>query len=394
MDLNLSPDDLAIRARARSFAEEVLYPVEIEADERDDLPPERVQALRQACLDYRLNAINHDREHGGQGMTLLQQTLVNEEVGKATGALWGFVVQPPHCLRAGRPDQIEDFLVPACKLEISTCYSITEPEAGSDVAGVATSAVKTGNQYVINGEKIFASHAEDSDLVLLHAHVDGDPAKAAIFLVDPAWEGFEITRLPRFMQRGYGGHPEVTISDLKVPEERILGAIGQGFELTKDWFVEARIAIAARALGMAIRALELADAHAARRVQFGKAIREHQAVEFMLADMATRIMAGKSMLYRTVAEIDGGLERRRAHGKVSAIKLFCSEAGWRIVDQALQIFGGRGAMCENPVERLYRDIRLERIWEGTSEIQKTIIGGMIKKGRLDLYTGWDGVETG
>lgn len=390
MDIAFSPDDADIRSRASEFTEKHLYPLEIEVDETQALSSDAEAALHQAVRDYRLNAYNHETNVGGQGMTIVQQCIVNEEVGKSTGALWGHVWHPPLCLRDGTPEQIERYLVPACRGELSTAYSISEPEAGSDAGGVRTTAVLDGNEYVINGDKCFASYAEVADVVLLHAHVDGDPQKSAIFLVDPKSEGFNIARLPQFMQRGTGGHPEVEIRGLRVPPDEILGDIGQGFELTKEWFVEARLAIAARSVGMGIRATELANDYAAGRVQFGQLIRDFQGIEFMLADMACRLMAAKSMLYRVAAEIDGGLDRKVAHAKASAVKLLCSEsAGW-VVDKALQIFGGRGYMTENPVERLYRDVRVERIWEGTSEVQKVIIAGQIKKRGLDMYLGWPG----
>ena len=386
--MTMSAEDRDVLARAREFTEKHLYPYEEELDANDGLPPETEAAIRDAVLAYRLNAVNHAKEDGGQGMTIVQQTIVNEEVGKSTGALWGRVWMPPMCLKDGTREQKERFLRPACAGGIEIAFCTSEPGAGSDAGGVRTTAVLKGNHYVVNGEKCFASGAEHAGLALLTTVVDGDPAKPTLLLVDPKSEGFNIRRLPRFMQRSGHGHPEVDIRDLKVPATDLLGDVGQGFELTKDWFVEARLAIAARSIGMAIRATELAEAHATTRVQFGRPIRDFQAIEFMLAEMAAEIMAGKSMLYRVAAEIDAGLERKRAHAKASAIKLFCSEAGWRVVDKALQIFGGRGAMCENPVERLYRDVRLERIWEGTSEIQKVIIGGQIRKRGLDVYTGW------
>jgi alkylation response protein AidB-like acyl-CoA dehydrogenase len=390
MDISFTKEDAEIRARTRAFTEEVLYPLEIEVDEADGLSAEAEAAVRQAVRDSGLGAINHAREVGGQGMSLVQQSIVNEEAGKATGSLWSFLWQPPLCLRDGTPEQVERYLVPACRGELSTAYCITESDAGSDVSAVRTRAVRDGDHFVIDGEKVFATHAESADLVLLHAHVDGDPKQATIFLVDRGTEGLEVVRIPRFMKRDWGSHPELAIRGLRVQEDRILGSVGEGFELTKDWFVEARVAIAARCVGMATRATELANDFAADRVQFGTPIRDFQGIEFMLADMATRIMAAKSLLYRVAAEIDAGLDRRQAHAKVSAIKLYCSETGWWVVDKALQIFGGRGYMCDNPVERLYRDIRVERIWEGTSEIQKVIIAGQIKKRGLDLYTGWPG----
>ena len=385
----LSKDDLDVRDRARELAQKFLFPVEEELDENDGLPPEKEQVIHDAVLDYRLNAINHSLEHGGQGMTIVQQCIVNEEVGASTGALWGRVWQPPMCLKDGSAEQIAKYLIPACAGTVKTAFCTSEPGSGSDAGGIRTNAVLDGNHYVINGEKCFASSSEYADISLVTTIVDDDPAKPTLFLIDKGTEGFNIRRLPRFSQRSGHGHPEVDIEDMRVPATQILGEVGQGFELTKDWFVEARLAIAARSIGMAVRATELANAWANERQQFGQKIIAFQAIEFMIADMATEIMAGKSMLYRVAAEIDGGLDRKQAHAKASAIKLFCSETGWRVVDKALQIFGGRGVMCENPVERLYRDVRLERIWEGTSEIQKVIMGGQISKRGLDMYVGWN-----
>ena len=255
-------------------------------------------------------------------------------------------------------------------------------------AAIRTSARLDGNHYVINGEKCFASYSDSAEANLVTTIMDGDPARPTLFLVDKGTEGFNMRRLPRFSQRSGHEHPEVDLVDMRIPATQMLGEVGEGFELTKDWFVEARLAIAARSIGMAIRASELALEWARERRQFGQAIIEFQGIGFMFAEMATEIMAGKSMIYRTAQEIDSGLDRRMAHAKASAIKYYCSEAAFRVVDRAAQIFGGRGMMCENPVERLTRDVRLERIWEGTSEIQKVIMAGQIMKRGLDPYAGW------
>jgi len=389
MDMRLTSDDLDIRQRSKDFTQTFLYPYEEELDENGTLPSETEAHIHEGVLKYRLNAINHAKAHGGQEMTIVQQCIVNEEVGSATNALWSRVWQPPICLTDGTPEQIEKYLLPACRGDISTSFCTSEPTAGSDAGGIKTSSTLDGNHYVVNGEKCFASHAESADVNLLTTIVDGDSNKPTIFLVDKGTQGFNIRRLPRFAQRGGHGHPEIDIVDMRIPTTQILGDVGAGFELTKDWFVEARLAIAARSIGMAIRAAELALQWSRDRQQFGKAIINFQGVEFMLAEMATDIMAGKSMLYRVAQEIDSGLDRKVAHAKASAIKYFCSEAGFRVVDKAVQIFGGRGTMCENPVERLTRDIRLERIWEGTSEIQKVVMGGQIRKRGLDMYTQWE-----
>jgi alkylation response protein AidB-like acyl-CoA dehydrogenase len=241
-------------------------------------------------------------------------------------------------------------------------------------------------KYYLSGEKCFASGSDIADYCLVHANLDGDPRKATLFIVDPRAKGFRITRLPKAMGKSARGHPEVTLDNVEVDPSDVLGEVGQGFELTKDWFVEARVYIGARCVGQAIRAAEIANEWAATRVQFGRPIRDFQAIEFMLADMAVEIMAAKSMLYRVAAEIDGGLERKAAHARVSAVKLFSSEMSGRVVDKALQILGGRGYFNDSAVERLYRATRVERIVEGTSEIQRVIIGGQIKKRGLALYT--------
>ena len=238
---------------------------------------------------------------------------------------------------------------------------------------------------MINGEKWFVTTGDEADYIIVHAIVDGDPDKPTLFLVDETRRACAIKREPKFTHTYVFGHPEFVFEDVEVDAGRVLGGIGQGLELTKDWFVEARLQIAANCLGAAIRALRACQrlGHATRR-QFGRAIRAFQAIEFMLADMAVEIMAAKSMIYRVAWEIDHGLDRKLAHARASALKLYASEMAGRVLDKAVQIFGGRGYMRENPVERLNRDVRVDRIWEGTSEIQRVIIGGQLAQTRHPL----------
>ena len=207
-------------------------------------------------------------------------------------------------------------------------------------------------------------------------------------MVDKATPGVRIAREPKFTHTYVFGHPEFVFENVEIGEDKVLGAIGGGLELTKDWFVEARLQIAANTLGAAIRGFELANSWASERRQFGRAIRDFQAIEFMLADMAVEIMATKSLVYRVSWEIDNGLDRKVAHARASALKLQASEMAGRVLDKAVQIFGGRGYMRENPVERLNREVRVDRIWEGTSEIQRAIIGGQLRKRGADVFTGW------
>jgi len=388
MDLRIPESDLAWKRKAKEFAETQLFPQEEALELDGHLPPETLARLRKAVVEHGLNAINHSREDGGQGLSQLQQTLVNEEVGKATGALWAILWHPPVPLKYGTPAQKREYLLPSCKGERRASYAITEAGAGSDPRLVATRADYRGGKYHLSGEKWFVTSGDYADYLVVHAHVDGDADKPTLFLVDKALPGVRIKRVPKFMHTYVFGHPEFIFEKVELDASRVLGEVGQGFELTKDWFVEARLQIAANCLGAATRAAEVANAWASERVQFGRAIREFQAIEFMLADMAVDIMAMKSLVYRVAWEIDQGIDRKLVHARASAVKLFASETAGRVIDKALQILGGRGYMRENPVERLYRDIRVDRIWEGTSEIQRAVIGGQIKKRGLAPYTEW------
>lgn len=389
MDLTLPAADLKWKARAKTFAENVLFPHELELELKGSLPPETKDALREAVVDHGLNGINHAREYGGQGCTQLQQALINEEVGKATGALWAVIWHPAVPLKHGTPQQIEDFLIPSCLGKRRACVAVTEAGAGSDTRLIRTRADRNGDRYVINGEKWFVTSGDVADYIIVHAIVDGNPDKPTLFLVDKSTSGIKIKREPKFTHTYVFGHPEFVFEDVEVSDDRILGEVGSGLEMTKDWFVEARLQIAANCLGAATRALDLANNWANERQQFGKAISTFQAVEFMLADMAVDIMAAKSMIYRVAWEIDNGLNRKLIHARASALKLFASEMAGRVLDRAVQIFGGRGYMRENPVERLNRDVRVDRIWEGTSEIQRTIIGGQLRKRGPAVFTGWN-----
>jgi alkylation response protein AidB-like acyl-CoA dehydrogenase len=387
MDLTLSPEDRAIQARAKAFTEAHLFPHEIACDERK-LKEKTLVGVRKQAIAHKLNAYNHAKADGGHGYTPLQQVLICEELGKATCGLWTVVFKASTPLKHGTPWQRETFLLPFNAGKGRSCYAITEKDAGSDPSYVKTTAVKKKGKWVISGEKWFVTSADASTVVIVHAHVDGDPKKPTLFIVDKNAPGVRVTRIPQFMHSYVYEHYEMVFDKVEVDDNRRLGAVGQGFDLTKEWFTETRIEIAAHCLGAAIRATEIAEKYAAERVQFGKPIREFQAIEFMLADMAVEIMAAKSLLYRVAAEVTAGMDPKLIHARASAVKLYNSEMAGRVVDKALQILGGRGYMRENPVERLYRDVRVDRIWEGTSEIQRMVIGGQIRKRGLGLYTGW------
>jgi len=389
MDLRVTDDDRELRDRAKAFTQEHLIPLEAECEEHDGLSEESAAKARAAVLEWSFNAINHAREDGGQGLDLFQQVIVEEQWGHATGALWDIPWRPSIPLKVATEAQKEKYLRPACRGERRDAYAITEAAAGSDPAMVETTARRDADGWVLNGTKWHVTSGDVADFLVVHAHADGDPSKPTVFFVDKQLPGVRVVRTPKYMHTFVFEHPIFALEDVRVADDEVLGDVGQGYELTKDWFVEERLMIGARTVGASTRALDLSLAFAKERVQFGKPIVEHQAIEFMLADMAAELIAAKSMLYRVAWQAGrGGVSRKDLHALASAVKLICSETAGRIVDKAVQIHGGRGYMREEPVERLYRELRVDRIWEGTSEIQRIVIGNELRKRGSDLYTGW------
>ena len=389
MDIRLTSKDRELKERARVFTEQHLIPLETECEENDGLTPESLAKANAATIEWGFNAINHVREDGGQGLDTFQQILVEEEWGKTTGGLWDIPGRPAIPLKDATEAQKEEYLRPACRGERRDAYAITEEAAGSDPAMVQATAVRDGDAWVVNGEKWHVTSGDVADFFLVHAHVDGDPGKPTVFIVDKDLPGVRLVRTPKYMHTFVFEHPIFAFEGVRVGPDKVLGQVGQGYELTKDWFVEERIMIGARTIGAATRGLDLSLEFAKSRVQFGAPIIDFQAIEFMLADMATEIMAAKSMLYRVgwqAARGDGA--RKELHALAAAVKLVCSETAGRVIDRAVQIHGGRGYMREHPVERLYRELRVDRIWEGTSEIQRVVIGNELRKRGSGAYTGW------
>jgi alkylation response protein AidB-like acyl-CoA dehydrogenase len=389
MDLRLSRKDRALQEKARAFTEEVLLPLEDECETNDGLTPESSAAAKRAIVDRNFNAINHPVADGGQGLDLFQQMLVEEQWGRATNALWDLPWRPSIPLQRGTEEQKERYLRPAIRGERRDAYAITEEGAGSDPTMVATTARREDGAWVINGEKWHVTSGDIADFFELHVHVDGDPAKPTIFLIDKDVPGVRVVRTPKYTHTFVFEHPIFAFENVRVGDDAILGEIGQGFELTKDWFVEERLMIGARTMGASARALELSLAFAKQRRQFGAPIADFQAISAMLADMATEIMTAQSMLYRVCWEAArGGADRKRTHAMASAVKLLCSETAGRVADKAVQIHGGRGYLREEPVERIWREARVDRIWEGTSEIQRLVVANELGKRGTDAYLTW------
>jgi acyl-CoA dehydrogenase len=388
MDMNLSRADRELQRKARDFTEQVLIPLEDECEEHDGLTQQSHARAKQAVLDWGFNAINHAPQDGGQGYDLFRQMLIEEQWGRATGALWDIPWRPAIPLAHGTEEQKERYLRPACRGERRDAYAITEKDAGSDPTMVRTTATRDGDGWVLNGEKWHVTTGDIADFLAVHAHVDGEPEKATVFLVDKDAPGVRIVRTPKYMHTFVFEHPIFAFDDVRVGDGQVLGDVGEGFELTKGWFVEERLMIGARTMGASARALELSLAFAKQRRQFGAPIASFQAIGFMLTDMAAEIMAATSMLYRACWQAANGADRKQVHATASAVKLVCSETAGRVIDRAVQIHGGRGYMREQPVERLYRELRVDRIWEGTSEIQRLVIANELRKRGTAAFTEW------
>jgi alkylation response protein AidB-like acyl-CoA dehydrogenase len=389
MDIRLTTADRELQERAKAFTVQHLIPLETECEQHDGLSAESHAEAKAAILEWGFNAINHAREDGGQGLDLFQQVLVEEQWGQATGALWDLPWRPSIPLKVATLAQKDEYLRPACRGERRDAYAITEAGAGSDPSMVRTTARRDGDGWVLHGTKWHVTSGDVADFLLVHALVDGDVERPTVFFVDKDLPGVQVVRTPKYMHTFVFEHPIFALEDVRVGGDQVLGEVGGGYELTKDWFVEERLMIGARTVGAATRALDVSLEFAKDRVQFGAPIVEHQAIEFMLADMAAELMAAKSMLYRVAWQAGrGGVSRKQLHALASAVKLVCSETAGRIVDRAVQIHGGRGYMREEPVERLYRELRVDRIWEGTSEIQRMVIGNELRKRGSAVYTGW------
>jgi acyl-CoA dehydrogenase len=388
MDFELSPELLALRARARRFAQEELFPHELEVEERGALPEDVSKRLRLRSIALGLWPMNVPAALGGLGSTVLEQVIAQEEAGRATNDLWGYVGGPYNALLACDDDQRARYLDPAIRgdVAVAAAYAVSEPSGGSDTSRLRTSAVRQGAEWVINGEKWFVTSGERAAVTIVHAMTG--PGEATLFLVEPGTPGMRIARTPRFMTRTEDEHPEVVFEDCRVPRGQVLGAVGGADTVTRAWFREERLHIAARCLGAAQRLLEEAREWVRTREAFGRRLYEHQAVGFPLADCATELYAARLMTYKTAWEEDTGrFDVKDLHAKASMCKLYASEMANRVADRVVQVFGGRGYCKDFAAERHFRHLRVDRIWEGTSEIMRNIILNGVIKRDLDSLVG-------
>ena len=380
MQFELSTEQKMIVDTVRSFVENELYPHEDEVERLDAVPPALVKSIQAKAIEVGLYAANMPAELGGGGLDNFSITLMERELGRASYGLQMVVARPSNILRACEGKQIEEYLLPTIRGERHDCLAMTEPNAGSDVRGMQTKAVRDGAgedaDYIINGTKHFISHADMSDFVILFAATGAEETKHGLkkkitgFLVDLNSPGLTVRRGPACVShRGYH-QCELFFTDCRVPAYKRLGEEGKGFDLMGEWLGATRLTVAATSVGRGRRVLDMATQWAATRKQFGQSIGKFQGTGFKLADMATELEAAELLTLQAAWKCDQGT---MTDSDAAMAKLFASETLARVTDQSLQIFGGMGLMNQLPIERFWRDARVERIWDGTSEIQRHII---------------------
>ena len=377
MEFALTEEQQLIIKSTRDFVEHELYPHEQEVELSGELRPALLRELKAKAIDAGLYAANMPTEVGGAGLDAVTWILYEKELGRASYVLhYSCVARPSNILLACAGPQRERYLLPAVRGERADCLAISEPGAGSDMRSMKTSAVRHGDEFVINGTKHFISHADHADFVILFAvtgEEDGARGKRKLmtaFLVDMGTPGFEVR--PGYRNVSHRGYHNsiLQFSDCRVPASAVLGEVHKGFEVANTWLGATRLQVAANCLGRAERALDHAKQWAVDRVQFGQQIGKFQGVAFKLADMAMELRAAELL----TLEAAWKLEQRTATDMDMAIaKLKATEMLAMVADEALQIHGGMGLMTELPLERIWRDARIERIWDGTSEVQRHII---------------------
>jgi acyl-CoA dehydrogenase len=368
MNFGLTHEQDLVVSTVREFVERELYPLEPEIERTSIVPRELGQEIRRKVLQLGFYAPNIPTEFGGGGLDHQTFTLLERELGRASMGLavwWG---RPSNILCAASDEQRQRYLYPAVRGEKMDALAMTEPDAGSDVRGMKCTARRAGGDWIVNGTKHFISHADIADFLIVFVSTGADRISA--FLVDRGTPGFEIR--PGYRSVSHRGYQNCILSfdDCRLADAQILGEEGQGFAIANTWLHATRLSVAALCVGRARRAFDLALAYAAQRRQFGQSIGKFQGVSFQLADMVTEIDAADYLTLAAAWRLDQG---QPANREISQAKLYASEMLARIADRAVQIHGGMGLMEDLPLERIWRDARVERIWDGTSEIQRHII---------------------
>ena len=376
MDFGLSEEQEMIVQTVRSFVENEIYPHEDLVERTGEVPAEIARQIKKKTIDMGFYACNFDQTVGGAGLTHLEFALVERELGRGSMALTHFFGRPQNILMACEGDQRERYLFPAVRGEKMDALAMTEPDAGSDVRGMKCHAVRDGGDWLVNGTKHFISGAEHADFIIVFIATGEDETpkgpkkRITAFLADRGTPGFTIRDgYKSVSHRGYK-NMILDFDDCRLPDSQVLGAVDGGFDVMNTWLYATRITVAAMSIGRARRCFDYALNFAADRQQFGQQIGKFQGVSFQLADMITEIDAADFMTLASAWRLDQGLSANR---EIASAKLYATEMLARVTDAALQIHGGMGLMDDYPIERFWRDARVERIWDGTSEIQRHII---------------------
>ncbi len=376
MHFGLTDEQEMIVSTVRSFVENEIYPHEAEVERTGQVPHELGQEIKQKCIDLGFYACNFPEEVGCAGLSHQDFTLVERELGRGSMALTHFFGRPQNILMACNDEQRERYLLPAVRGERMDALAMTEPDAGSDVRGMKCQATRDGGDWVVNGSKHFISGAEHADffIVFIATGIDETPKgpkrRITTFLVDRGHPGFEVREgYNSVSHKGYKNYI-LTFDDCRLPDAQVLGEVDGGFAVMNEWLYATRLTVAAFCVGRARRCFDYALQYAAERKQFGQPIGKFQGVSFQIADMITEIDASDLLTLSAAWRLDQGLPANR---EIASAKVYASETLARVTDTTLQIFGGMGLMDDFPIERFWRDARVERIWDGTSEIQRHII---------------------
>jgi alkylation response protein AidB-like acyl-CoA dehydrogenase len=377
MDFGLTDEQRMIVETTRSFVENELYPHELAVERSGNLPIELIREIQKKAMEAGLYAANMPAEVGGAGLDTLSWLLYEKELGRANYALhWTCVARPSNILLAGNEEQRERYLMPCIRGETWDCLAMTEPGAGSDLRGMKASARQDGDDWILNGTKHFISHADLAGFTIAFMATGeedtprGPKKKITAFFVDKGTKGFNVRDGYRNVShRGYT-NAVLEFDDCRVNKRQILGEPHKGFEVANSWLGATRLQVASTCLGRAERALNHAINYAAEREQFGQKIGKFQGISFKLADMAMELKAAELLTREAAWKYDQGSV---TEADMSMAKLKATEVLAMVADEAIQIHGGMGLMDELPLERIWRDARVERIWEGTSEIQRHII---------------------
>ena len=382
------PEEIrALKGAVGRFLEAEVYPLEARIAERGSIDAGEVDAVRRKARAAGFSMLNMPAAVGGSDLSMLGQVALEEESGKATNGLGFAVVDrgPRELYEIATAEQIERYVMPIVRGEYREAWALTEPGAGSDLSGLAATAVRDGDDWLLNGEKWFVTSEGPPGVYIVLAVAEGEQT---LFLVDPGAGGLEIVRTPSFLHDPYlDHHPEIVFRDCRVPDSHRVPASGDAG--AKEWILVERLFIAARCCGAALRLVDLTAAWAQEREAFGSPIAEYQGISFPLADSLTELHAARLLTYHAAHAFDTLADRKVVHGKVSMAKLYASEMAGRVADRAVQALGGRGYMLESPAARFFRELRVDRIWEGTSEIQRSILSrGLLKRGAAP-YLDWE-----